>query len=212
MATAKAVLDIAKAEIGVKESPANSNNVKFNTWFYGKSVSGKAYPWCMAYVQWCFNRANMRLPCVTASCSELLNWYKRNHPECVKTSAPKAGDIVIYTFGHTGIVESASGNSITAIEGNTSPGSSGSQSNGGQVCRRTRQTYTVTAYIRPNYDKEVKPMDNIPSNAHKEAVEWAKKNGILTGDKSGDLMLSQYVTRQQMCSMLYRFAKKIGKA
>lgn len=212
MATTKEVLDVARKELGVKESPANSNNVKYNTWFYDESVSGSAYPWCMAFVQWCFARADMRLPCVTASCSELLNWYKRNHPDQVKTSAPKAGDIVIYTFGHTGIVESASGNSITSIEGNTSPGTSGSQSNGGMVCRRTRQTYTVKAYIRPNYDKEVKPMDNTPSPAHKEAVEWAKKNGILTGDKSGDLMLSQTLTRQQMCSMLYRFAKKIGKA
>ena len=55
-------------------------------------------------------------------------------------------------------------------------------------------------------------MGNTPSPAHKEAVEWAKKNGILTGNSSGDLMLSQNITRQQMCSMLYRFAKKIGKA
>lgn len=39
-----------------------------------------------------------------------------------------------------------------------------------------------------------------------------KKNGILTGDAKGDLMLSQNVTRQQMCTMLYRFAKLMGKA
>lgn len=211
MATAKNILDVARAEIGVKESPANSNNVKYNTWYYGRSVSGSAYPWCMAFVQWCFDRAGMRLPCKTASCSALLNWYKQNLPASVKTSAPHAGDIVIYNFGHTGIVESVSGNTITAIEGNTSPGTSGSQSNGGMVCRRTRQTYTVTAYIRPSYDKEVN-MDNTPSAAHKDGVEWCKKNGILTGDKNGDLMLSQGVTRQQMATMLYRFAKLMGKA
>ena len=55
-------------------------------------------------------------------------------------------------------------------------------------------------------------MDNTPSPAHKEGVEWAQKNGILTGDASGDLMLSQPLTRQQMCTMMYRFAKAIGKA
>lgn len=52
---------------------------------------------------------------------------------------------------------------------------------------------------------EVKIMDNTPSPAHKEGVEWAVANGILTGNSEGDLMLSQPVTRQQMCTMLYRF-------
>jgi len=55
-------------------------------------------------------------------------------------------------------------------------------------------------------------MDNTPSAAHKDGVEWCRKNGILAGDTSGDLKLSQPVTRQQFCTMLYRFAKSIGKA
>ena len=51
-------------------------------------------------------------------------------------------------------------------------------------------------------------MDNTPSPAHKEGVEWAVENGILRGNAEGDLMLSQSVTREQMCTMLYRLAKK----
>ena len=66
--------------------------------------------------------------------------------------------------------------------------------------------------VRPNYQKEDKRMDNTPSPTHKEGVDWAKKNIILTGDSSGDLKLSQPVTRQQLCSMLYRLAKSMGKA
>ena len=62
MATAKKYLRCCAEGMGVKESPANSNNVKYNTWYYGKSVSGSSYPWCMAFVQWCFARADMRLP------------------------------------------------------------------------------------------------------------------------------------------------------
>ena len=54
---------------------------------------------------------------------------------------------------------------------------------------------------------EVKIMDNTPSGAHKEGVEWAVANGILTGNSEGDLMLSRPVTRQQMCTMLYRMWK-----
>lgn len=69
----------------------------------------------------------------------------------------------------------------------------------------------VTRRLTAN-KKEDKRMDNIPSPAHKEGVEWAKKNGILTGDASGNLGLTQNVTKQQLCTMLYRLAKRIEKA
>ena len=46
--------------------------------------------------------------------------------------------------------------------------------------------------------------------AHREGVDWCVEHGILTGDAGGDLMLTQPVTRQQLCTMLYRFAKLAG--
>lgn len=52
--TAARLVSIAKSQIGVTEYPANSNKVKYNTWYYGKAVSGSAYPWCMVFVCWCF--------------------------------------------------------------------------------------------------------------------------------------------------------------
>lgn len=148
MASVKELLAIAVKQIGITEWPKNSNKVKYNTWYYGREVSGSDYPWCMAFVQWCYNEAQMKLPYKTASCSALLNWYREHHPECV-VSKPEPGDVVIYDFGHTGIVESAAVGKITAIEGNTSAGSSGSQDNGGGVYRRTRSTSCVRAFIRP---------------------------------------------------------------
>ena len=68
-------------------------------------------------------------------------------------------------------------------------------------------SYLVNAQKWAEFKKrlEVKIMDNTPSPAHKEGVEWAIANGILTGNSEEDLMLSQPVTRQQMCTMLYRF-------
>ena len=42
--TAERILSAARAEIGVKESPANSNRVKYNTAYYGRAVSGSAIP------------------------------------------------------------------------------------------------------------------------------------------------------------------------
>lgn len=70
-------------------------------------------------------------------------------------------------------------------------------------------SYLVSAQKWAEFKKrlEVKIMDNTPSGAHKDGVEWAVANGILTGNSEGDLMLSQPVTRQQMCTMLYRFWK-----
>lgn len=51
--TADMVIAAARAELGAKESPANSNNVRYNTWYYGHAVSGAtAYPWCCVFVVW----------------------------------------------------------------------------------------------------------------------------------------------------------------
>ena len=33
-------ISIAAKEIGTVEQPKNSNNVKYNTWYYGKPVRG----------------------------------------------------------------------------------------------------------------------------------------------------------------------------
>lgn len=47
-------------------------------------------------------------------------------------------------------------------------------------------------------------VDNTPSPAHMKGVEWAVERGILEGNTAGDLMLRQPVTREQLCTMLYR--------
>lgn len=74
-------------------------------------------------------------------------------------------------------------------------------------------SYLVNAQKWAEFKKrlEVKIMDNTPSPAHKKGVEWAIANGILTGDSEGDLMLSQPVTRQQMCTMLHRLWELIER-
>ena len=215
MATAEKVLAIAREELGVKESPANSNRVRYNTWYYGREVSGAAYPWCMVFVHWVFAQAGALklLPKRTASCGDLMRAAKAAGQWVTKDYRP--GDVVIYDFpggaatDHTGIIEKVTLTGVVAIEGNTSQ--AGSQSNGGMVCRKTRPYSQIVGVVRPNYQKEDKRMDNTPSPAHKEGVEWAVKNGILTGDAAGDLKLTEPVTRQQLCTMLFRFAKKTGK-
>lgn len=190
------VLDTARRELGVREDPPDSNRVKYNRWYYGLDVMGSAYPWCMAFVQWAFAQAGRPLPYKTASCSALLTWYRKNKPECI-VKDPRPGDIIIYTFRHTGIVESVSGGTITAIEGNTS---AGNDANGGQVQRRTRGLSLVKAYIRPFEEEE--PMTGkeiydalqeytaklpLPEWARAE-LEEAKRLGITDGENPMQLI------------------------
>lgn len=160
------LLITAKKDLGYTESPKNSNRTKYGEWYGYNGV-----PWCMQFVQYIHDKIGCRLPYKSASCSALLSWYKSNKPSCVKKEA-KPGYIVIYTFGHTGIVESVTKDTITAIEGNTSATDAGSQDNGGGVFRRTRKTSLVEAFIdginipdppkpepKPETKPEVKPKE-----------------------------------------------------
>lgn len=169
-------LEIAQSYLGVKENPPSSNNVIFNTWYYGKPVNGD-YPWCVTFQQKIHNEAGVIQPKLgrtkaeggTASCSELLNWYKKNAPQCV-VKDPEPGDLVIFKMGHVGIIESVSGKTLITIEGNTSRTS---QNNGGEVMRRGRNIndYPVSGYIRPSLYKTVggdKSMDIVKGSTSNE--------------------------------------------
>ena len=171
MGTANELLTITRRQTGVCECPPDSNSCRYNTWYYGREVSGKAYPWCMVFVQWCFDQARVPLPARTASCGTLMNaakqfgtWVTRDFQPC---------DVVIYDFSgkkrtteHCGIVEQViPGYGVQAIEGNTSE--AGSQSNGGMVCRKNRpnkyiialqdylKTQTVPAGVQEEYQEAI---------------------------------------------------------
>ena len=173
MATVSELLELARRQIGVKESPPNSNNVRYNTWYYGREVSGAAYPWCMVFVQWVFDQAKVKLPTRTASCGALMR--AAQSAGCWVTGDYRPGDVVIYDFpggaatDHCGIVESVDGTYISAIEGNTS---SASDADGGAVERRARKFAQIVGAVRPTYDKEV---DEVRYNTVEECPDWARE-------------------------------------
>jgi hypothetical protein len=155
MPTASEILAWARSYIGIKESPANSNNVKFNTRYYGHAVSGSQYPWCCAF-QWCLFQ-DIGAPELfygggkTASCTTLYHFYKK-HGQTVEPSRVKPGDLVFFNFdgnasvmNHIGICESAGGGSVTTIDGNTG---TSSEANGGEVMRRNGRSNTWA--VRPD--------------------------------------------------------------
>lgn len=156
--TAKNILEYAISQIGVKENPSGSNKVKYNTWYYGKEVSGSAYPWCAAFVNYVFYKCNAsNLFCggnKTAYCPSIENYYKSIGAYYSKSNGIQ-GDLCIMDFGkgrasHIGIVEKKNNDgTYTIIEGNTS---TSSNDNGGCVMRRTRGTGVIRGFCRPKYD------------------------------------------------------------
>lgn len=155
---------------------------------------------------------------------------------------PQPGDIIMYDWqdtgagdntgapDHVGIVEKVVGNTITIIEGNK----------GEAVARRTMAVNGryIRGYCLPDYASKVESeVEEIVTydqwkafmgqyraelrksdggDWSKEAREWAVNAGIVTG--SGEVnglpvyMWEDLSTREQLITVLYRFAKAIGQA
>lgn len=154
--TSSTVIAKAKKFIGTKESPRNSNNVIFNTHYYGKAVHGSAYPWCCVFLWDIFRLCGASsLFYGGKKCAytpTLASWFKSKKQW---HSTPKVGDIVFFKFpgsnriNHVGlVVQVVNKTTIKTIEGNTS---TGNDANGGAVMLRTRTTGSVAGYGRPAY-------------------------------------------------------------
>ena len=153
--TINEIIQIATNELGTFENPPNSNNVKYNTWFYGQPVSGSKYPWCAAFISWIFKGTNLCKK--TASCVNMLEWFEKNNQAVKK---PRMGDIVFFKYptnnrrtNHVGLVIKVQGTRITTIEGNTSKTSA---DNGGKVMIREHINDPIVAYGRPKYNSDPK--------------------------------------------------------
>lgn len=158
---AAGVMQTAQNQIGISENPPGSNNVIFNTDYYGQAVSGDAYPWCCAFVWWCFNKSGNGGAFYgggkTASCAAVYAWAQQNHL-FINGNQAQYGDIVLFANNeHIELVVCKNDDgSYTTIGGNTSSDEAGSQSNGGCVALKRRYTsgsFPITSFIRPPYRK-----------------------------------------------------------
>lgn len=143
----------AASQIGYTETPAGSNENKFGEWYGFNGVA-----WCAMFQTWCFEpyapssfvrgRRYSYVPYLRADA--VAHRYGLS-----VTKTPIPGDLACYFWSgldspedsHVGIVESGSATAWTAIEGNTS---TSSNSNGGQVMRRTRRIgdAETTVFVR----------------------------------------------------------------
>lgn len=183
-ATARKVMTTALGFLGVKESPAGSNNVKFNTDYYGHEVFGSAYQWCCTYIWDVFRIGGASKlfydGLKTASCTAVLNWAIKNGLT-VDRNKGQYGDIVLFDWDGTGdadhiglIIKQNADGTYQTIEGNTAIGN---DSNGGEVMERTRLA-CIRAIVRPKYETET-----LTYRAYCQTYGWREwaENGEVAG-------------------------------
>lgn len=154
-----AALSRAVTYIGVKETPAGSNRGRLIDKWNSDACGETGVPWCCSFVHGMYKLAGFNLP-GGASVEALLTAASKAGwlvPSGKRGQRPFRGDLVCFDFDegdlygpygdHIGIVERVlalrwSGGKFTGwiqtVEGNTSSGVAGSQSDGGGVFRRRR--------------------------------------------------------------------------
>jgi hypothetical protein len=150
--TAGQVLAVAAGQIGYHEDRDGSNR-------YGQAYGADRVAWCAQFCWWVFREAGASaLIPKTAYTPTLASWYQQRGQA---SRDPRPGSLVLYNWPgdgvdriqHVGIVERVlSPTQIQTIEGNTTSGSGGNQSDGGYVARRLRSTSAVVLYGHPAYD------------------------------------------------------------
>ena len=185
----RGVLETANNQVSIKEDPPGTNNVPYNTWYYGHEVQdppfcdNPKYPWCCAFVSWVFHQSGNDAAIggeKYAGCSA-LETDARNGVGGMKAFTDKKklqpGDLIIFRNGqHIGIVASydKKTDKLVTIEGNTSM--QGFDSEGGMVAKK--ESESGTCYIRPNWGaavKKAKKAEKAVEKANKKAQKRQEK-------------------------------------
>lgn len=146
MATAQDVLQIARSQLGVAESPPGSNQVLYASW---AGIPGLA--WCGAFVCWVLDQAGaLDVPTFVWTPSGAQAYRDRGRWDHV----PSVGDVVFFTWPevgricHVGFVEAVRDDgAVVTIEGNTDIAGGGT---GGKVMRHVRRA-NMTGFGQPVY-------------------------------------------------------------
>ncbi|MCI8870649.1 MAG: CHAP domain-containing protein [Lawsonibacter sp.] len=172
-AAADKVLDLARGELGVKESPPGSGRVKYND-----ALGWGNNAWCCAFLWWLFREAGASELFFgggkTAYCPALLAF----HREQAVQGDYRPGDVVFFNFqgkssaAHVGLCESWDGTYITTIDGNTG---TGNEAAGGAVLRRKRHRKYIVGAYRPRYQE-----DDMTQEQFDAMLEsWLSRRGAL---------------------------------
>jgi hypothetical protein len=136
-------LRVANTLVGVMEHGGNNAGPMVSKIIRENGGSGPE-PWCGDFTAYCYRHAGS----TTVSRAWASAWALAGR---VITRSPRPGDVVQYTFQHTGLfVRYVSSSEIETVEGNT--GASGavsdSSTGGDGVYRKRRSTGLVMRYVR----------------------------------------------------------------
>ncbi len=163
-ATATAMLNMCRSQIGYTEGPDNAN--KYGAWYGWDNV-----PYCAIGLTWAAAQVNALdiMHGRFAYCPYWVQAFQKAGQWLSHSATPQPGDIVFFDWTgwhnlaqHVGIVESVANNTLTTVEFNTVR-NSGDQSDGGGVWRRLRNTSLVVGYGRPAYARQGPP---VPVRSH----------------------------------------------
>ena len=150
----KSAAGVAGTVRPISPSGQGTNNVKYNTAFYGHEVSdphGDVHLWCVVFIWWVMRKAGVPatvFPKVASVFKQenanVRDFFKARHRFMSASSMPKVGDLVIFKHSHIGIVENVQGNTIFTVEGNAS----------NRVRRRSysRSNSDIDGYCHPAYE------------------------------------------------------------
>lgn len=156
------VLRIAAAEIGYNRWDDPEPGTKCGRDYatrHGAYFATSGVPYCAMFVTWVLRQAGVRIPGGDFAYVPYGINAARNEGRLIPARQARPGDLAAFDWDgdgvadHVGVVEANRWSHLQTIEGNTSSGAHGSQSNGGGVYRRTRSFDEVAAVWRPYYDE-----------------------------------------------------------
>lgn len=160
------VAEIAESQVGVHESGENTGS-QVKKYQATTSLGGTGWPWCAAFVCWCFQEALKRpgfklavsldqVPRSARAFGFDTTWAKSvkaftfsgGKVNSKTGPQPKRGDIVVFSFSHVGIVTAdyEGGGYVATVEGNTNE--EGSRE-GNAVVKKRRSLSVCRNFVRP---------------------------------------------------------------
>jgi hypothetical protein len=153
------------------QSPLGSNNVKYNTWFYGGTVHGDRFMWCAVYQSWVAAAAKIPTSIIPKNAA-VLGFKAFFEPKGRIFDTPRVGDLALMVSAdgeerHIGFVDLLRPDGLfESIEGNYNHRVA-------RVIRNPSQSDPpIIGYARPEYHKvQGEEFDEVATKAEiKEAV------------------------------------------
>lgn len=148
-------MEIAKTQLFVREKTGHNDGKEVEAYLKLLGLP-KGYPWCMAFVYWCFSEAAKQLDVLNPvpKTAGVMDCYSKAKGKYLVTGEPEPGDQFIMDFGkgngHTGLVEDNRKPKVYTVEGNTAadPTYAGEDRDGNGIFERNRSISGIKAFLR----------------------------------------------------------------